>query len=235
MSSDSAHAKTSGVSTDVSDAVPWLQRRDLLVAVLVLVLWLTSLALPERLWPGVARWLARKRLAGTSKLSSDEIRTIEVVVGRGEGEGKAAWIENSFRRDWLAHKYLSWIEILAVYRPWRWQPRPRLVGRQYLNEALARKQGVILLTANFAYKDLMTKAALAKAGYWAGHLVRDSHGFAESRIGRRLLNPIYAAVERRYLRDRLVFSGNDTKRVNGMIRAQLRENRPILVTVTPLG
>lgn len=233
MLSDSTRAKTSDVPADAIDAVPWLQRRDLLVVVLVLVLWLITLVLPERRWPASAHWLARRRLGGSAKLTGDELRTVEVVVGKGKG--KAAWIESHFRRDWLAHKYLSWIQLLAGYRPWRWQPRPRLVGRHHLNEALQRKKGVILLTANFAYKDLMTKAALAKAGYWASHLVRDSHGFAESRLGRRLLNPVYAGIERRYLRERLVFSGTNTKGVNAMIRAQLRENRPILVTVTPLG
>ena len=233
MLSDSAHAKTSEAPVDVVDNIPWLQGRDLLAAVLVLVFWLSALILPERLWSGAAHWLARRRLAGSARLADDEIQTIQVVVGKGEG--KKAWIENSFRRDWLAHKYLSWIQLLAGYRPWRWQPRPRLVGRQYLNEGLARGNGVVLLTANFAYKDLMSKAALAKAGYWASHLVRESHGFAESWLGRRLLNPIYAGIERRYLRERLVFSGSDTRQVNAMIRSQLRENRPILVTVTPLG
>ena len=115
---------------------------------------------------------------------------MKVVVGNGKD--KADWIERSFREDWLAHKYLSWLQLLACYRIWRWRPRPKLIGRQHLDEALADGRGVILLTANFVHKDLMTKAALADAGFWACHLVRDSHGFAESRLGRRLLNPIYA-------------------------------------------
>jgi lauroyl/myristoyl acyltransferase len=198
-----------------------------------MLFWLIALVLSEKRWPASARWLARKRLAGSAKLSGDELETVKVVVG--QGEDKAAWIEETFRKDWLAHKYLSWIQLLACYRPWRWRPRPKLSGQQYLDEALARGRGVILLTANFAYKDLMAKAALADAGYWASHLVRDSHGFAESRLGKALLNPIYAGVERRFLRERLVFSGSDTRDVNKLIRARLRENQPLLVTVTPLG
>ena len=233
MLGDSAREKTPAAPADGVDSVPWLQSRDLLVVGLVIIFWLIALLLPERRWPGCAHWLARKRLAGSARLTGDELETVKVVVGKGED--KAAWIEDSFRKDWLAQKYLSWIQLLACYRPWRWRPRPRLIGRQHLNEALAQGKGVILLTANFAHKDLMSKAALAQAGYWASHLVRDSHGFAESRIGRRLLNPIYAGIERRFLRDRLVYSGSNTKRVNEMIRAQLRDNRPILVTVTPLG
>ena len=81
----------------------------------------------------------------------------------------------------------------------------------------------------------MNKAALAHAGIWASHLARDSHGFSESRLGKALLNPIYVAIERRYLRDRLVFSGSDTKAVNQRIRANLQANRPLLVNLTPFG
>ncbi len=214
-------------------AAPWIQGRDLFVVILMVVFWLASLCLPERRWFGLARWLAHRRLSSSAKLAADELETVKVVVG--QGKDKEAWIEETFRRDWLAHKYLSWIQLLACYRPWRWQPRPRLIGRKHLDEALERGSGVILLTANFAYKDLMTKAALAKAGFWASHLARNSHGFAESRLGKALLNPIYVAIERRYLRDRLVFSGSDTKAVNKRIRAELQDNRPLLVTVTPLG
>ncbi len=219
------------ISTE--DAVPWLRGRDVFVMVLMVTFWLTSICVPERRWLSLARWLARRRLASSAELAPDELETVKVVVGHGEG--KEDWIEKTFRRDWLAHKYLSWIQLLACYRPWRWQPSPRLIGKQYLDDALQRGRGVVLLTANFAYKDLMTKAALAKAGIWASHLSRDSHGFAESRLGKALLNPVYVAIERRYLRDRLVFRGMDTKAVNKRILAELRGNRPLLVTVTPLG
>lgn len=236
MLSKSADAAAAGVASDRVDganAVPWLQGRDILVTALVVSFWLLVLCLPERWWAGLARWFARRRLAGAPRLSSDEIETVQVVVGKGDG--KADWIETTFRREWLAHKYLSWMQLLACYRPWRWRPKPTLIGRQHLDDALASGRGVVLLTANFAYKDLMTKAALTEAGYGASHLSRDSHGFAESRLGKALLNPIYNGIERRFLRERLVFSGQDTKKVNEQIRQRLRENRPILVTVTPLG
>lgn len=236
MLSDSAKTTVSGLSpahVKIDAAVPWIQGRDLFVVFLVMIFWLMSWCLPEKRWFGVARWLARRRLASSAKLSRDELETVKVVVG--EGEGKAAWIEETFRTDWLAHKYLSWLQLLACYWPRRWQPRPKLVGRKHLDQALTRGRGVILFTANFSYKDLMTKAALAEAGCWAGHLARDSHGFSESRVGKALLNPIYVGIERRYLRERLVFSGRDTKEVNKLIRDRLQGNRPVLVTVTPLG
>ena len=236
MLSKSADVAAAGVAPDRLDganAVPWLQGRDVLVTALVVSFWLLVLCLPERCWPTLARWFAQRRLASTAKLTQDEIKTVQVVVGKGESN--AGWIEETFRREWLTHKYLSWMQLLACYRPWRWRPKPKLIGRQHLDDALAKGRGVVLLTANFAYKDLMTKVALADAGFGASHLSRDSHGFAESRLGKALLNPIYNGIERRFLRERLVFSGQDTKKVNEQIRQRLRENRPILVTVTPLG
>ncbi|MEM9626914.1 MAG: hypothetical protein AAGA21_11835 [Pseudomonadota bacterium] len=236
MLSDSARATASSLApreSEAQDDIPWLQGRDLFAFGLVLFLAFTAFFLPERRWASCANWLARRRLAGTAPLDDDELETVKVVVGKGED--KSAWIEKSFRKDWLAQKYLGWLQLLACYRPWRWRPNPKLVGRQHLEDALERGRGVILLTANFAHKDLMTKAALANAGYWASHLVRDSHGFAESRIGKALLNPLYSGIERRFLRERLVFSGSATREVNKLIKERLRENRPILVTVTPLG
>lgn len=81
----------------------------------------------------------------------------------------------------------------------------------------------------------MAEVALSNAGFKVGHLLRDSHGFAESRIGKALLNPIYTGIERRFMRERLVFSCSQTSEINQLIRTRLRESHPILVTVPPLG
>jgi len=212
-------------------AKPWLERRDVVVVGLILAFGAIGFCLSEKRWPTLARWFAERRLRRAAKFTFEERRTIEVIVGSHKDE----WIEESFRRRWLQHKYLSWIQMLACYQPWGWRPRPNMIGQRYLDEALAEGRGVILLTANFAYKDLMTKAALAKAGYQACHLKRDSHGFAESRLGKRLLNPIHTRIEGRYLSESLVFSGNQTTEVNGLIKERLRQNRVIFVTVTPIG
>ena len=227
----SAAAQKEGQRQAATPVQPWLQRRDIMVAGLILAFGLIGFCLSEKRWPAWARWFADRRLARAAKLSEEERRTVEVIVDRNKGD----WIESHFRKRWLQHKYLSWIEILACYQPWGWRPRPVLIGQQYLDDALADGRGVVLLTANFAYKDLMTKAALAKAGRLACHLKRDSHGFAESVLGKRLLNPIQSRIERRFLRDTLVFSGDQTAYVNPLIRTRLRQNQMLFVTVTPLG
>ena len=209
----------------------WLKRRDVLVTGLIVALGLVGLCLSHKLWPAWAGRLAERRLNRSAGLSDEERATIGVVLGKSKGD-KA---ERNFRRDVLRHKYLSWIQLLACYRPWGWRPRPKLIGQRHLDEALAKGGGVVLFTANFIYKDLMSKAALANEGYKACHLTRDSHGFSESWLGKRLLNPIHSRIEARFLGERLVFSGNQTRDVNALIKERLRQNQPILVTVTPLG
>lgn len=236
MLSESANAEASGVSSERMEAdapVSWLEGRDILAATLVMILWLMSLSLPQKYWRRMAFKLAHLRLACSANLADDELETVKAVVG--PGDSKTAWIEESFRRNWLGHKFLSWLMILACYRPWRWQPRPKLFGRQHLDAALVHGRGAILLNANFVYKDLMAKVALSNAGFQVSHLLRDTHGFAGSQLGKALLNPIYNGIERRFLRERLVFSGSQTREINQLIRTRLRENQPILVTLTSIG
>ncbi len=216
-------------STRVSP--PWVQARDIGIAGLVLLLGLACWILPERKWPNLARRLAARRLRGNPGLDEDELATFRVVVGNQS----PSWIGQTFRQEWLAHKYHSWMQLLACYRPRSWRPRPKLIGHHHLDVALAEGQGVILFTANFAYQDLMAKAALAGAGYRLNYLARDSHGFFESLVCRKLFNWIYTSIEQRFLNERMVFSGNKTKNVNGMIKAKLRDNQPVMVLVTPLG
>lgn len=207
------------------------QLRDLGVAALVSFLGLASWILPEKRWPGLARKIAVRRLGRSPRLDRNDLATIQVVVG----EKTPSWIEQTFRPAWLAHKYHSWMQLLACYWPRRWQPRPLLIGRRHLDAALAKGNGVLLFTANFAYQDLMAKSAFAKAGYQLAYLARDTHGFVESTLSRRLLNPIYTSIERRFLKEHLVFSGNQTEEVNAAIKAKLRDNQPVMVLVTPLG
>ncbi|MGI9491801.1 MAG: lysophospholipid acyltransferase family protein [Geminicoccaceae bacterium] len=215
----------------ITEPASWLQARDVAVAGLVLFLGFGSWVLPEKSWPALARKLAARRARRSSNLDPHELATIKVIVG----DRPPSWIEQTFRPAWLGHKYHSWMQLLACYRPRSWQPRPDLIGREHLDAALAMGRGAILFTANFAYQDLMAKAAFAGAGYQINHLARDGHGFVESKLSRWLLNPIYTAIEQRFLKERLVFSGNRTKKVNAIIKAKLRDNQPVMVLVTPLG
>ncbi|MEZ5931868.1 MAG: hypothetical protein R3F54_07960 [Alphaproteobacteria bacterium] len=205
--------------------------RDAALAGLISALAAAALALPPRRWPDVAEHLARLRAAKRGPLSPEERATIAVVAG----DRPAGWADEVYWPSVLAHKYLSWMQILACRWRRSWRPGTRLIGREHVDLALEGGRGVVLFTATFAYKDLMAKAALAEAGYALSHVSKDTHGFAESRFARRWLNPLYTSVEERFLHERLVFSGSGTKEVSAAVRDRLKCNRPVMITVTPLG
>ena len=86
-----------------------------------------------------------------------------------------------------------------------------------------------------AFGDLVTKRALHDAGFRISHLSRPAHGFSPSRFGARLLNPIYTAVEGRYLAERLVMSpGQSTGALRELVR-RVRDNRLVSITVHSAG
>ena len=217
--------------TRTTELTPWIHGRDLGIAGLVLLLGFASWFIPEKKWLSFVHKLVAKRLRRESNLDRQQLAIFQVIVG----DRSSSWIKEHFRLAWLGHKYHSWMQLLACHRPKAWRPSPCLVGREHLDAALAQKSGVLLLTANFAYQDLMGKAALADAGYSLNHLARDTHGFFESRLGQRLLNPIYTLIEDRFLKERMIFSGNQTKDVNAKIRAKLKSNQLVSIKVTPLG
>ena len=205
--------------------------RDGAIGALASLLALASWTLPERRWFAFADRLARFRIAQRGPLSADERAMIQIVVG----DKSADWIEKTYWRQSLGHKYLSWMQVLACHGPRRWQPNAPLIGKEHVDQALDAGRGVVLFTATFAYKDLMAKAAFHQAGYAINHLSRDTHGFSETRFGKRWLNPIYTSVEERFLRERMVFSGSNTKEVSTKLRERLRQNAPVMITVTQLG
>lgn len=145
------------------------------------------------------------------------------------------WVDEVYWPKALAHKYLSWMQILACHGPRRWRPGSRLIGREHVDLALKGGRGVVLFTATFAYKDLMAKAAFADAGYKVSHVSKDTHGFSETRFGKRWLNPIYTSIEERFLLERMVFGSGSTKAVSAKVRDRLKNNGTVMITVTPLG
>jgi lauroyl/myristoyl acyltransferase len=195
--------------------------------VLTLLAWLV----PERLWPALADRLAGVRLALRGGRAADEVARIERLLG-GRLPGLAA------RQCWRAHlanNYHAWLQLLRCHRDCGWRPLVRLEGEAQLAAALAGGAGAILWAAPFAFNDLLTKQALHQAGWPVSHLSRDSHGFSTTRFGRRLLNPIQTAVERRYLAERLVMSDDSTVGPLRELAGRLRDNRLVSITANANG
>ena len=214
-----------------SETTPYIDREDVILSGVISVLLAASWVLPERRWPAFSQRLARFRTGLRGSLSDEELSTIRVIVG----DKPTAWISDEFWPTSLAHKYLSWMQILACHPPRRWKPKSRLVGKEHIDRALAKGRGALLLNAGFAYRDLMAKAAMAAAGHPGHQLSMDTHGFSRTRFGKRWLNPIYTSVEQRFLNERMVFSENNTGEIVERIRERLRQNKPVIAAVTPLG
>jgi lauroyl/myristoyl acyltransferase len=215
----------------VSKATPYIDREDVVLGGVISVLTAAAWTLPERRWPAFAKRLAHIRIGMRSPLTDEELSTIRVIVG----DKPSAWISDEFWPASLAHKYLSWMQILACHPPRRWTPKPRLIGKAHIDEALAKGRGAVLLNAGFAYRDLMAKAAMAAARHAGYQLSMDTHGFSRTRFGKRWLNPIYTSIEQRFLSERMVFSENNTSEIVAKIRDRLRQNKPVIAAVTPLG
>ena len=205
--------------------------RDGAVIGLASILGLASWTLPEVRWPNFAGRLARYRIKRRMPLSEAELALIRIITG----DQPVSWIEKDYWPEALAEKYLSWMYILACHRPGGRRLKTLLIGGENVDKALEAGRGAVLFTATFIHKDLMAKAAFAQAGYEICHLSRDTHGFSETRFGKRWLNPVYTRIEERYLRERMVFSGSNTRDVSTRLRQRLSENAPVMITVTPLG
>ncbi len=211
--------------------IRFIEGRDIGISMIIAMLTASAMLLPERSWPSMARRIANWRIRRRDGLSDDELATIQAVVGERSRE----WIQNQYWPAWLGNRYLSWLQLLAIYPPRTWCPNALLEGNEHLDHALAAGRGAILWAAPFAFNDLYTKVALANADYQASLLSRPSHGFSGTEFGRKFLNPIYARIERRFLRNNIVLTDDQTDLVLSELKTRLSRNELIIVYVVPIG
>jgi len=96
---------------------------------------------------------------------------------------------------------------------------------------MARRRGVVLWVTSLVYNDLVTKKGLHAAGYGVHHLTRPEHNISTTRFGIRVLNPLWTRIEARYLAERVLIRKNDSKSALATLRACLRDNRIVSITV----
>jgi lauroyl/myristoyl acyltransferase len=112
-----------------------------------------------------------------------------------------------------------------------WRPPVEIIGRQYLDEALAHGKGAVLWVAHFSFASLFTKMALSEAGYKISHVSRPEHGVSKSRFGIRYLNSFRQTAENRYLHSRIVHLRYNPEATKEAAFAVLRGNELLSVTV----
>ena len=211
--------------------IPLIDHKDLALLGVLPILGLLAWIAPEAAWPALADGVARLRSRWLYRQTAQEVATIHAVAD-------ASALGVSADRCWrqhLANHYLAWLQLLRCHRPGSWSPRVALVGREHLDAALAAGRGGILWVAPFVFSDLITKLACHRAGYRVSHLSRDTHGYSDTRFGRRLLNPIKTLVERRYLAERLVLSADNPIRPLRDLARRLTENRLVSITAAATG
>jgi lauroyl/myristoyl acyltransferase len=128
------------------------------------------------------------------------------------------------------------LQFMRVLRPGGWHPIIRLEGREHLDRALARGNGVILWVAPFIYASLITKMTCARNGLQVSHLSRWYHGASRSRWGIRVLNGYQRRAEDRFLDERIVIGpGEAGVAATRQLVARLRRNGIVSITVGSEG
>jgi lauroyl/myristoyl acyltransferase len=189
------------------------------LAALLPIAWLV----PERRWPGLAErlvaacWPRRRREARLSQIKAAFGALDDDAARRTERESCAVWI-------------LRQLQLLRCYRPGGWRPVTRIDGRERIEAALQRGTGVILWTAPFRFSDLATKIGMHAGGYALTHLSMPDHGWSSTRFGVRWLNPVWTAVESRYVKERVVIDTDDPKHATERIRSAVRANGIVSIT-----
>jgi lauroyl/myristoyl acyltransferase len=128
------------------------------------------------------------------------------------------------------------LQFMRVLRPGGWYPITRLEGREHLDHALARGDGVILWIAPFMYASLIAKLTCARNGLQVSHLSRWYHGASRSRWGVRVLNGYQRRAEDLFLEERIVIGpGEAGVAATRQLAARLRSNKIVSITVGSEG
>lgn len=203
-----------------------IRARDVIDAMVIIGFLPVAWFLPAGCRRRVAGWAGRAhvRLLG---MKGDHLKTVlRDCLGVDQHD-----IEIGFRQ----HNYLELMEILREHAPWGWHPRITIIGRQYIDEALAAGKGAVLWYTPFTHADIVFKKGLHQAGYRISHLSSLTHGFSDTRFGVALLNPLKTRVEGRYLKERCVMGGTGVGLVIRSLLDRLRRNEVVSVTALQTG
>lgn len=185
-----------------------------------------SWVIPVRLWSGFSRLLAEIDI----RLRPEEMAARADEISRVAGSAAEFDIGKVVRASMAAHCE-SQLQHFRCYRPGGWLPKTRVIGREHIDAALAQGTGVILWMSNFTFNDLVSKIALAEAGFGVTHLSRPTHGYSITRFGVRFLNPLQSCIEDRFLKERVRILDHGPVRALMILRDRLQRNAVVSITV----
>jgi len=209
---------------------PWVAPRDLFLLGYLPAMALLAWAVPEALWAPICATAPRLAAAIRRKRSSDTPHVEDLLSGRplaGQAERIVLGV--------AANYHEARLQALRWYRFDSWRPSITLDGREHVQDALDAGSGAVLWVAPFVFSDLVTKMVLHRAGFPVTHLSRPGHGFSQSRLGMRFLNPLWTSIERHYLAGRLVMTPEGTVGALAELVRRVRQKQLISITVGAQG
>jgi lauroyl/myristoyl acyltransferase len=203
-----------------------LNARDVFLLTYFPALTLLAWCLPERLWYGQCVRLAKIQAWG--KRAAARARLIARVL---EGRAPAADAKR-ISTTLTARIHHARMQVLRCHRFGTWKPEVKLIGGEHVERALSAGRGAVLWVAQFVYSDLMTKVACHQRGLLATHLSRREHPISATRLGAKLLNPIWTSIESRYIAERVVMAPGQTAAALRELVRRVRANQLISITAT---
>lgn len=186
-------------------------------------------AAPERLWRPLSYPAGLLNACLHPGRTRRTARRIELALG-GRRNRLTAYLTEIGHRAGRAEERL---QVLRSHRPGGWQPRTRIIGSEHLARALDEGSGAILWVCSLLFSNLVTKIALHRAGFRLIHLSRFSHGFSQTALGMRWLNPIQIGIENRYLAERVVVPADGSLGFTRTLQRRLAANQLVSITARP--
>ena len=205
----------------------WLEWNDIIWLLILLALGVVSLGIPQRHWVEACRLIASVLLLRTELLDR-LLSKIEI----GTRDHRLGISKRDICEWYVTNKLLLQLQYLRAHRPDGWLCEVELEGSEHLDDALARGTGAILWVASSTSSELVAKQALWNNDYRVAQLSGQGHGYSNSRIGRRVLNPIKLAIENRYIMERITLARSAPGIAVRTLQRRLIANNVVSINVT---
>jgi hypothetical protein len=184
-----------------------------------------SAILPAGAWEGYARLVSGLRHGTHSRRSGPAFRAaLSAILDDDAPEPEPAF---RAKREAAHRRRLMVARELTGRGP---EPRIAFDGAERLRAALARGRGAIVWVADTYPRIIIAKRVLWEAGFRPVQVSRVEHGFGNSRLAMRLINPLVLHAEDRYLAGRILFAQGEEAEVTRRILRTLSEGGLVLMT-----
>ncbi len=179
-----------------------------------------------RFWGILPDLFARLQTRRLTAKARNFVQRMRAVLDSNVDDGSLLALHR--RNEAATHQRV--VFVTASRRRHGWGPDIILHGGERVERARARGKGVILWSDPFVHFPILSKRALAEAGYRAWHLSSTGHGILDSPLANRFLNPRVIEVEERYLAGRIVFDRQTTMKATRAMMKVLAANGLISLT-----